>query len=205
MIRTLASLILLGLVLAAAPDWVVALPVTIEFDENGNAIGTVGQGRLPPGGNLVYQLPFDATTGFLLVKDSPVLTAPVEDIVAFSENGVVGFFSENADGVDSLADQSSGFAVPVRANIVDILEVGPEGANGFFYTPVAGQPGFTPDFSVTYHILSDGTLAVPEPATLALLVPGLLLLLLHQRRASECRSRGRCSGGARGRRQITSR
>jgi hypothetical protein len=72
--------------------------------------------------------------------------------VAFFENGVVGFVSNNDDGVDSLADQSSGFLIPLRANIVDILEVGPEGANGFFYTPAAGQPGFTPDFAVTYLI-----------------------------------------------------
>jgi hypothetical protein len=105
----------------------------------------------------------------------------------FFENRVVGFASDNADGVDSLADQSSGFLVPLPANIVDILEVGPEGANGFFYTPVAGQPGFTPDFAVMYHILSDGTLAVAEPATLALLASGLLVLLLGQRRASQCR------------------
>jgi PEP-CTERM motif len=154
---------------AAQPSASQAL--TITLDENGNAIGTVGQGTF--GLDLIYQLPFDVTSGFLFVKDSILLTAPLEDVLSFVKN-TVAFLSVNADGVDSLADQSAGFAVPINGNIVEILEVGPEGSNGFFYTPVAGQPGFTPDFAVTYHILSDGMLAVSEPATLALLGTGLV-------------------------------
>ena len=53
-----------------------------------------------------------------------------------------------------------------------------EGANGeLVYTPLAGQPGFVPDFDTTYTFISD----VPEPGSLAIFGSGLALLALRRR------------------------
>jgi hypothetical protein len=49
------------------------------------------------------------------------------------------------------------------------MELGPEGDNGFVYTPTANQPGFVLGFSVTYDIISDAP--VPEPTTALLVLP----------------------------------
>jgi hypothetical protein len=56
----------------------------------------------------------------------------------------------------------------------------PEGANGFTYTPTAGQPGFVAGAAVpvTYLIRSD----IPEPATVTLLGIGLAGLGFARRR-----------------------
>jgi hypothetical protein len=95
------------------------------------------------------------------------------DVIRFNPNqvgpggglGTLVFYSDNLDGVDSLAD--IGLPTAFYANQVLILEVGGEGDNGAVYIPVAGQPGFVAGAGapVEYHILSD----VPEPATFGLL------------------------------------
>jgi len=58
-----------------------------------------------------------------------------------------------------------------------ITELGPEGANGVTYTPIAGQPGFVAGAAgpVTYVFLSDGQ--IPEPSSLLLLGSGATVLL----------------------------
>ena len=81
--------------------------------------------------------------------------------------------ADNFDGVDALAD--TGFPTLLQTNTFSMLEVGPEGSNGVFYTPSAGQPGFIAGFSVTYHIISDDV-TVPEPASLSMLGLGTLAL-----------------------------
>src|SRR5262249_37413574 len=125
-LKLVVGLMLSGALMIGGP---AAQALTITLDENGNAIGTVGQGSFVL--DLVYQLPFHPPGGFIFVRDSISLTAPLEDVLDFADNGILGFFSVNTDGVDSLADQGQGFLVPIRANIVEVLEVGTEGSNGF--------------------------------------------------------------------------
>jgi hypothetical protein len=57
---------------------------------------------------------------------------------------------------------------------VTITEVGPEGNNRAFYTPLPGQPGFVAGFNVEYIFVSDGS--VPEPGTIGLMAVGLGLI-----------------------------
>ncbi len=91
------------------------------------------------------------------------------------------FYSDNSDGFDALADTVSppGLLYP---NIFSIAEIGPEGNNGAFYTPLPGQPGYVEEdgvvgvAGVTYHFVSDGT--IPEPSSTALLALGLAILVL---------------------------
>lgn len=46
------------------------------------------------------------------------------------------------------------------------------------YTPLSGQPGYVPGFSVTYNIISD----TPEPSTLMLFGTGIVGLFGTLRR-----------------------
>jgi hypothetical protein len=112
----------------------------------------------------------------------------ISDILRFNPNevcsgstGCLVFYSDNADGVDALAD--TGFPRTTYNLEQLVSEVGPEGSNGATYTPVAGQPGFVAGASapVTYVLRSDVT-AVPAPASLVLLGIGLAGLAVARNR-----------------------
>lgn len=170
--------------------------VTITVDENGNGLltNTDGfHGTLPfalqndpgPGGLanvLTYSLlnPPGLTAGDVRMQDG--IGGPILDVVRFNADqtctdrttGCLVFYSDNTDGVDSLADTPSPPGA-FYANTVTILEVGDETNNGAIYTPVAGQPGFVAGAAgpVTYVLVSDGTFATPEPASLGIFLIGL--------------------------------
>ncbi len=176
-----------------------AIPPSVTVDENGHIIisGTPGTGFLAPdpgpGGLasvLTYDLPFFVVPGDVLLLDNGVPA----DVIRF--NAVVGsidiaafdgspftlvFYSDNTAGFDAFADTASppGAFYP---NIFSIAEIGPEGNNGAFYTPLPGQPGYVEEdgvvgvAGVTYHFVSDGT--IPEPSSTALLALGLAVLVL---------------------------
>jgi len=191
--KSLRLAILLGTALSA-PAF-AQFSVNIMFDEQGNARFTNTAGfnsalqfalRTDPGpGGLQSALTYDLlnppglTAGDLIILEPGGLLT--SDILRFNPTqvgpgggtGALVVYSDNLDGVDGLAD--IGFPTLNYANTLTVTEVGGEGNNGFTYTPTAGQPGFVAGASgpVTYTFLSDGSLAVPEPSTMALLLCGI--------------------------------
>jgi hypothetical protein len=185
--------ILAGLVLAASlitcGSKVLAqgFTITAAVDENGTGTlvnSTGSNAALPasllpdpgPGGlaaALTYNLlnPPGLVAGDLILLEPP--GSQISDIIRFNPNqngGSLVFYSDTTDGAEDLAD--TGFPLALYTNNVTFTEVGPEGANGFTYTPLANQPGFVAGAAgpVTYVIRSD----VPEPSTLALAAFGLI-------------------------------
>src|SRR5439155_19322699 len=76
----------------------------------------------------------------------------------------------NTDGLAVPGDTPSP-PTQFYANQVTITEIGPEGNNRAFYTPLPGQPGFVAGFNLEYIFVSNGS--VPEPGTIRLMVAGL--------------------------------
>lgn len=192
-----AALLLLGsAAIAQVPNPLIVV------DEHGNGTLTF-PGGLPiptqgvllpdpgPGGLtsvLTYNLlgPPSLTAGDVLLTDADEGGAFL-DVLRFNPAGTGGdpaypasllFYSDNVGGADALAD-TAGPPSAFYTNLVRIPEVGPEGNNGAFYTPIDGQPGFVPGFAVTYHFVSD---SVPEPSSLALLAGSAIAGLFASRR-----------------------
>jgi hypothetical protein len=212
-------MILAGLTLAAclttacSEAFAQAFSVTITVDENGSGLFTntngfisplpfttalldPGPGGLP--GALTYDLlnPPLLTAGDLRILE-PGTTGVLSDLIRFNPNqptpsgfGTLVFYSDNSDGKDSLAD--IGFPTALYTNTLTVTEVGPEGNNGFSYTPTSGQPGFVAGAGgpVTFVIRSD--VAVPEPASIVLGGIGIAIGLAYA-----CVRRGRRWSGIR--------
>jgi PEP-CTERM motif-containing protein len=203
-VQLLLALALLGCL--CSPALADGVCPSITVDENGNGTlnfttggGCASGGIFPmtgvlapdpgPGGLpsvLTYNLlgPPSLVAGDVLMTDADCGGCFL-DFIRFNPAGTgdpsypasLLFYSDNISGADSLGDTPSppGAFYP---NVVSIPEVGPEGNNGAFYTPTAGQPGFVSGFNVSYHFISD----TPEPGTLGLLGIGLLGLAASIRR-----------------------
>jgi hypothetical protein len=136
---------------------VTPLPVALKQDP--------GPGGLP--GVLTYKLPFAGTQGDVGLFGPPgPPNGEFSDVVRFNGDGTLIFYSDTPP-FDSIADTPTP-PLAFYQNTAIALEIGPEGNNGAFYTPLSGQPGFDPS-GPTYHFVSDGSaVPIPEPASLAL-------------------------------------
>lgn len=168
--------------LAVSSTSVFGLNVILTMDESGNAYVdpsqplpyTIGTDPVSGMNTLEYTLPFVGVAGDVLLQE--VAGGPLSDILRFDGNSHAFFFSDNSDGVDSLADV--GLPSQILANNAGpFLETGTEGGfQNYMYTPTATGPGAVGNGTVyTYNIISD----VPEPsiALLGVLGGGMLLLL----------------------------
>jgi len=176
------TLVATGVVLAVAPS--AHAFFTLNFDENGNGSVSVNGGAFVPtvgvladdpsqaGVQLVltYTLPEPVTAGTVQVLE-PV-TGGLTDAIRFTNatGALIGtadrmiFYSDNAEGVDALADTGFPANLTSGAQGGPVTEVGLEGHNTFQF--VAGGPNI-------YNGVSDA----PEPGTLFLLGMGLISLL----------------------------
>jgi hypothetical protein len=156
---------------------------------NGVVIADPGPGGLSNA--LTYNLlgPPAIVAGDLVIQELIGAALVGSDLIRFNPAGTgspgyptsLVFYSDIGEGADSLADK--GFPTSMYTNVLTVTEVGPEGNNGFLYTPTANQPGFVPGFGVTYNIISDQT-QVPEPASASLVViaGGMYLVAIRLRK-----------------------
>ncbi len=148
---------------------------TITIDENGN--GNVNGTALPFAANgtnpdaphqtpvLTYTLPFAGVAGQVLLIEPE--TGIPGDVLQFTGNSTVIFYSKRDS--NSLAEKFSPpiFPFPV-SNTVSLTETTSGNTDGAMYTPKAGQPGFDAS-GPTYHLISDVTSVIPEPASVGML------------------------------------
>jgi hypothetical protein len=172
--------------------------ILITVDENcfGVLNGFAGLESMPctlqtdpgPGGGpnaLTYDMlnPPGLVPGDVLLHEQVGGALVISDIIRFNFNadgvGTLLFYSDNSDGIDALADIAS-MPGQYYTNHITINEIGSEGSNGAFYTPIQGQPGFVSGATapVTYNFISDS----PEPASFILLASGAALLFASRLR-----------------------
>jgi hypothetical protein len=183
--KTLASFWSTSILLICSMAVGSAATITIDENGNGNIDGTAlpftttGTNPLPPGQSpvLIYTLPFTGVAGNVSLIEPE--TGVRGDVLQFTGNGTVIFYS--ATDSDSSADRFEPpiFPFPV-ANSVSFPETTSGNADGLFYTPTAGQPGFDSS-GPTYHFISDvTTTTIPEPASAGLLFLGAGALLMKR-------------------------
>jgi len=126
---------------------------------------------------LVYTLPFAGVAGDVLVDESS--GSQLSDVLRFDGLGHLYVFSDNGDGVDSLADLSGLPPVILPNPAGPLVESGVEGGfQDVYYIPTANQPGYKAAGPVAYHFISD----VPEPGSLAMILLGGGSLLVFRKR-----------------------
>jgi hypothetical protein len=161
--------------------------ITIDEFGNGNINGNPlpGSIQVDPFSNiatLAYNLPFPGFRGDVILFEPGPQPAPISDVLRFDGNFHVFFFSERETSDTSPFDPADvgQFPGPFPGPTVNLLEIGPEGNNGAFYTPNGGPGG---DFSnPSYHFISD----VPEPgAGMLLSLGGGLLWAFRSRRQNK--------------------
>lgn len=169
--------------------------VTTTVDESGNgfltntngffgSLGSALQNDPGPGGLnsvLTYSLlsPPGLTAGDVLITDDGLIM----DVVRFNPSqrcadgglGCLVFYSDNIDGLDALAD-TSGPPFAFYPNTIIIPEIRSDSDNRALYTPIAGQPGFVAGAGGPVHYVLISDIAVPEPASMAILATGLVAL-----------------------------
>ena len=174
-----------GSVTLASDGRVLPLVSRIDFDPDPFLINVK---------TLLYELPTvpHITDGFVGLDDgngSCDTLLECSDVLHFSSIvGGVYFYSDQELGEPSdLADNGDALFQAVHQalheGLLVISEVGSEGANGTVYTPRLDDPGGSfAGLDVSYRIISDGPLAVPEPSSLILLVAGAGLGAIKWRR-----------------------
>jgi hypothetical protein len=196
LIKTILALGIISLIALPAALQAGGAPPVITLDEFGMSGGTFG--GLPSGLSadptvmggpavLTYVLPFDITSGDVVLLE-PDTNQP-SDLLRFIEGNenagganTLLFYSDNGDGADAPADVGlpPNIGEPFGAAL-SFFEVGPEGMNGFTYTPGVDDPGAGGGLGagVAYTFISD---SVPEPSICALLGLGAAGLLAWRRR-----------------------
>ena len=102
---------------------------------------------------LIYPLPYPGVQGDVLMFD------PVEgfilDVIRFNGDFTMIFYSDNLDGIDSLAD-TTGPPGQFYPNTVQVTEMGDENFSWSIYQPGPNDPGYDPGFLPVYALLSEG-------------------------------------------------
>ncbi len=188
-------------VFIAALVFGVCLPASaatiILIDVNGNGSIDFGTGPtfIPgslqqdpgPGGQsavLTYTLNApNLTEGDLLLN----FGGKLQDVIRFNPAGSGGdpnylasvlFYASSPTGMYSLADTSQ----PPFANYANTLAVAgivSGGTIGGQYTPLSGQPGYVPNFAVSYAITGD---TVPEPSSVSIVLSGVVVVAVLGRK-----------------------
>ncbi len=179
------TLVAAGVMLAVAQ--LAHAAFIFNFDENGNGSISINGGAFTPLPGVLADDPSQAGVQLVLTYFLPAAATPVgngtvqvleptgglTDAIRFTDaNGALTggtadrmiFYSDNAEGVDALADTGFPANLTSGAQGGPVTEVGTEGHNTFQF--VASGPNI-------YNGVSDA----PEPGTLFLLGMGLISLL----------------------------
>jgi hypothetical protein len=162
---------------------------TIDLFQHGSAPLTCAPTLDPGPGGLINGLFCELflfpnlTFGDLLIHDAD---GSLSDVIRFEQLGITGpfgFFFYSLVGPD-LAD--TGLPSLFQANVANVTETNIGVFRGAFYTPQAGQPGFTSGIQGYTVTSAEEATVAPEPATLVLMATGLIGMagFVRRRRAA---------------------